>query len=171
MRSRILFAVLAGSLLVALLLGVPLAYTAWLFVEDTARRDLQGRLERMSAEVIAQEGADGLVAGGLDTSSLRLVVPAGGRLLVVYPTPEDAAARLDIGAATVPDPLVESLSMGTSGSLRLEAPSEDMRLLQRQVLVGVTLLVLLSVAVGAVVAVVTARRLADPLREIGRAHV
>lgn len=85
MRSRILFAVLAGSLLVALLLGVPLAYTAWLFVEDTARRDLQGRLERMSAEVIAQEGADGLVAGGLDTSSLRLVVPAGGRLLVVYP--------------------------------------------------------------------------------------
>lgn len=166
MRSRILFAVLAGSLLVALLLGVPLAYTAWLFVEDTARRDLQGRLERMSAEVIAQEGADGLVVGGLDTSSLRLVVPDGGRLLVVYPTPEDAAARLDIGAATVPDPLVESLSMGTSGSLRLEAPSEDMRLLQRQVLVGVTLLVLLSVAVGAVVAVVTARRLADPLRDV-----
>ncbi|KOS56799.1 MULTISPECIES: sensor histidine kinase [Rhodococcus] len=166
MRSRILFAVLAGSLLVALLLGVPLAYTAWLFVEDTARRDLQGRLERMSAEVIAQEGADGLVVGGLDTSSLRLVVPDGGRLLVVYPTPEDAAARLDIGAATVPDPLVESLSMGTSGSLRLEAPAEDMRLLQRQVLVGVTLLVLLSVAVGAVVAVVTARRLADPLRDV-----
>ncbi|MHC3369033.1 sensor histidine kinase [Rhodococcus aetherivorans] len=166
MRRRILFAVLAGSLLVALLLGVPLAYTAWLFVEDTARRDLQDRLDRMSAEIIAQEGADGLVVGGLDTSSLRLVVPDGGRLLVVYPTPEDAAARLDIGAAAVPNPLVESLSMGTSGSLRLEAPSEDMRLLQRQVLVGVTLLVLLSMAVGAVVAVVTARRLADPLRDV-----
>nr|WP_206530674.1 HAMP domain-containing sensor histidine kinase [Rhodococcus aetherivorans] len=161
-----MFAVLAGSLLVALLLGVPLAYTAWLFVEDTARRDLQDRLDRMSAEIIAQEGADGLVVGGLDTSSLRLVVPDGGRLLVVYPTPEDAAARLDIGAAAVPNPLVESLSMGTSGSLRLEAPSEDMRLLQRQVLVGVTLLVLLSMAVGAVVAVVTARRLADPLRDV-----
>ncbi|NGP03964.1 HAMP domain-containing histidine kinase [Rhodococcus sp. 14C212] len=166
MRRRILFAVLAGSLLVALLLGVPLAYTAWLFVEDTARSDLQDRLDRMSAEIIAQEGADGLVDGGLDTSSLRLVVPDGGRLLVVYPTPEDAAARLDIGAAAVPNPLVESLSMGTSGSLRLEAPSEDMRLLQRQVLVGVTLLVLLSMAVGAVVAVVTARRLADPLRDV-----
>ena len=31
---------MATVLLVALLLGVPLAYTAYLFVEDTARRDL-----------------------------------------------------------------------------------------------------------------------------------
>ncbi|HET8992906.1 MULTISPECIES: ATP-binding protein [unclassified Rhodococcus (in: high G+C Gram-positive bacteria)] len=166
MRRRILNAVLAAVLLVALLLGIPLAFTAYLFVEDTTRRDLRDRLERMSDEIIAQEGTDGLVVGGLDTGSLRLLVPDGGRVVVVYPTPENEAARLDIGDATPENPLVESLSMGTSGSLRIEAPSESMRTLQRQVLAAVGFLVLLSVAVGALVAVATARRLAFPLRDV-----
>ncbi len=166
MRRRILNAVLAAVLLVALLLGLPLAFTAYLFVEDTTRRDLRDRLERMSDEIIAQEGTDGLVVGGLDTSSLRLLVPDGGRVVVVYPTPENEAARLDIGDVTPTNPLVESLSMGTSGSLRVEAPSEGMRILQRQVLAAVGFLVLLSVAVGALVAVATARRLAFPLRDV-----
>ncbi len=143
-------------------------YTAYLFVEDTARRDLQDRLERMADEIIAQEGTGGVVVGGLDTSSLRLLVPADGRVVVVYPTPENVAARLDIGAPVVESPIVESLSMGTSGSLRIEVPSESLRTLQQQVLAAVTLLVLLSVAVGALVAVVTARRLADPLRDVAR---
>ena len=170
MRNRILNAVLATMLLVALLLGLPLAYTAYLFVEDTARRDMQERLGRMSEEIIAQEGSDGLVVGGLDTSTVRLLVPDDGRVVVVYPTPENEAARLDIGAGVVMDPLVESLSMGTSGSLRMEIPGERVRTLQHQVLGGVTLLVLLSVVVGALVAVATARRLSDPLREVaGRA--
>lgn len=161
---------MATVLLVALLLGVPLAYTAYLFVEDTARRDLQARLGRMADEIIAQEGTAGLIVGGLDTSSLRLLVPADGRVVVVYPTPENIAARLDIGAPVVESPIVESLSMGTSGSLRIEVPSESLRTLQQQVLAAVTLLVLLSVAVGALVAVATARRLADPLRDVaGRA--
>ncbi|MEE2032462.1 sensor histidine kinase [Rhodococcus chondri] len=168
MRSRILNAVLATVLLVALLLGVPLAYTAWLFVEDTARRDLQERLDRMADEVIAQVGTDGLVVGGLDTSSLRLLVPEGGRVVVVYPTPEDQAARIDIGVPVVEAPLAESLSLGTAGSLRLDMPSEAMRTQQRQVLAAVSFLVLLSVAVGAVVSVATARRLADPLRDVAR---
>ncbi len=134
MRSRILNAVLATVLLVALLLGIPLAYTAFLFVEDTARRDLQNRLERMADEIIAQEGTDGFVVGGLDTSSLRLLVPTDGRAVVVYPTPENVAARLDIGTPVLGASIVESLSMGTSGSLLIEVPSESMRTLQQQVL-------------------------------------
>ncbi|WP_064061091.1 HAMP domain-containing histidine kinase, partial [Rhodococcus pyridinivorans] len=166
MRSRILNAVLATVLLVALLLGIPLAYTAFLFVEDTARRDLQNRLERMADEIIAQEGTDGFVVGGLDTSSLRLLVPTDGRAVVVYPTPENVAARLDIGTPVLGASIVESLSMGTSGSLLIEVPSESMRTLQQQVLAAVSLLVLLSVAAGALVAVATARRLADPLRDV-----
>jgi len=139
-RSRILNAVLATVLLVALLLGIPLAYTAFLFVEDTARRDLQNRLERMADEIIAQEGTDGFVVGGLDTSSLRLLVPTDGRAVVVYPTPENVAARLDIGTPVLEASIVESLSMGTSGSLLIEVPSESMRSLQQQVLAAVSLL-------------------------------
>lgn len=166
MRRRILQSVLAVVVLTGLLLGLPLIYTAWLWVEDFTRRDLQGRLDRMAAEIIAQEGADGMVEGELDTSSLRLVVPEGGKLVVVYPRPEDSASRVDLGAQTVPSPVVESLSMGTSGSLRLEVPSDTMRTLQRQAVVGVTLLVVLSMGVGTAVAVVTAKRLADPLRDV-----
>ncbi|MFZ2528022.1 MAG: HAMP domain-containing sensor histidine kinase [Rhodococcus sp. (in: high G+C Gram-positive bacteria)] len=168
MRRRILNAVLAVVLLVVLLLGIPLAYTAYLFVEDTARRDLQSRLDLMASEILAQEGSEGVIVGGLDTSSMRLLVPDGGRLVIVYPTPEDAAARLDIGAATVSAPILESLSLGTSGSLRMEVPSAGMRTQQRQVLAAVTIIVVLTVAAGAVVAVVTARRLSDPLRDVAR---
>ncbi|WP_137724663.1 sensor histidine kinase [Prescottella subtropica] len=166
MRRRILLSILAVVLLTGLLLGVPLIYTAWLWVEDFTRNEMQSRLDRMAAEIIRQEGDTGVVEGGLDTTSLRLVVPEGGKLVVVYPTPYEGAARLDIGAASVPSPLVESLSMGTSGSLRLEAPSNRMRSLQRQAAGAVTMLVLASIGAGAGVAVVTAKRLADPLRDV-----
>ncbi|GGG12811.1 two-component sensor histidine kinase [Rhodococcoides trifolii] len=168
MRRRILQSILAVVILTGLLLGLPLTYTAWLWVEDFTRSDLQSRLDRMAAEIISQEGGDGRVDGALDTASLRLVVPEGGRLLVVYPTPEDAASRMDIGAPSVARPLVESLSMGTSGSLRLEVPSSHMRTLQQQAVGAVALVVLASIAAGTVVAVVTARRLADPLLQVAK---
>ncbi|GAB2627977.1 HAMP domain-containing sensor histidine kinase [Prescottella soli] len=166
MRRRILLSILAVVIFTGLLLGVPLVYTAWQWVEDFTRSDLQGRLDRMAAEIIVQEGSAGVVENGLDTTSLRLVVPEGGKLVVVYPTPQEGAARLDIGAESVDSPLVESLSMGTSGSLRLEAPSDRMRTLQRQAVGAVTLLVLASMGAGAGVAVVTAKRLADPLKDV-----
>jgi signal transduction histidine kinase len=169
-RRRILQSILAVVILTALLLGVPLIYTAWLWVEDFTRSDLQIRLDRMATEIIAQEGADSVVEGALDIDSLRLLTPSDGRLVVVYPTPDDGAARVDIGEPVVPSPLVESLAMGTSGSLRLEVPSDEMRTQQRQAVGAVALLVLVSVAAGTVVAVVTANRLADPLRDVaGRA--
>ncbi|MGB3773028.1 MAG: HAMP domain-containing sensor histidine kinase [Rhodococcus sp. (in: high G+C Gram-positive bacteria)] len=170
MRRRILQSILAVVILTGMLLGIPLTYTAWLWVEDFTRGDLRTRLERMSSEIIDQEGGDGRVDGGLDTASLRLVVPTGGRLVVVYPTPENPASRLDIGAASVERPIEESLSMGTSGSLLLEVPSEQMRRAQKQAVGAVALVVLASIAAGTVVAVLTARRLANPLLEVaGRA--
>ena len=166
MRRRILLSVLAVVLLTTLVLGLPLMYTAWLWVEDITRNDLQVRLDRMAAEVISQEGDSGLVAGPLDASAVRLLIPTGGKLVVVYPTPADSASRVDIGADAVDNPLVESLSMGTSGSLRLEVPSGDMRVLQRQAVATVALVVLASMAAGTAVAIVTARRLADPLSDV-----
>ncbi|AHK30183.1 MULTISPECIES: sensor histidine kinase [Rhodococcus] len=166
MRRRILQSILAVVILTALLLGVPLIYTAWLWVEDFNRSDLQVRLDRMATEIITQEGINGVVEGDLDTNSLRLLTPAGGRLVVVYPTTDDGAARVDIGESSVQSPLVESLAMGTSGSLRLEVPSDEMRTQQRQAVGAVALLVLVSIAAGTVVAYVTAKRLADPLRDV-----
>ncbi|TQF66035.1 HAMP domain-containing histidine kinase [Rhodococcus spelaei] len=166
MRRRILQSILAVVLVTGLLLGLPLMYTAWLWVEDFSRSDLQARLNRLSSEIISQEGQTGLVVGELDVGSLRLAVPEGGKLSVTYPTPTDPSARIDIGAATVESPLIESISMGRSGSLRLEAPSESMRTLQRQAVGAVALVVLASLAAGTAVASVTARRLADPLQDV-----
>ena len=166
MRRRILLSVLAVVLLTTLVLGVPLMYTAWLWVEDITRNDLQARLDRMAAEIIAQEGSRGLVSGALDTSAVRLLIPDDGQLVVVYPTPEDSASRVDIGAHEVSKPITESLSMGTSGSLRLTVPSHEMRSRQRQAVGAVGLVVIASMAAGTAVAIVTARRLADPLRDV-----
>ena len=168
MRRRILQSILAVVILTALLLGLPLMYTAWLWVEDFTRDDLQRRLDRMASEILSQEGDSGMVVGALDTRSLRLAIPQAGRLVVVYPTPGDAASQVDIGEAFVPAPLVESLSLGASGSLRLEVPSEDMRTLQQQAVGAVGLVVLGSILAGTAVAVLTAKRLADPLRDLPR---
>ncbi|MBJ8338436.1 HAMP domain-containing histidine kinase [Antrihabitans sp. YC3-6] len=166
MRRRILLSILAVVTFTTLVLGIPLMYTAWLWVEDITRNDLQSRLDRIAAEIIAQEGEAGMVNGPLDTSSVRLLVPDGGLLVIVYPTPQDSASRADIGARTVEHALVESLSMGTSGSLRLEVPSDEMRERQKQAVGAVGLVVIASMAAGTAVAVITARRLADPLRDV-----
>ncbi|WP_084436371.1 sensor histidine kinase [Aldersonia kunmingensis] len=166
MRNRILISILAVVILTTMLLGLPLMYTAWLWVEDITRNDMQDRLDRMASVIIAQEGANGMVEGSLDTRGVAPLVPDGGHLVVVYPTPPDRVARLDLGAAEVPDPLVESLSMGTSGSLRLEQPPDEMRSLQRRAVGAVSLVVLAAVAAGTAVAVVTAKRLSDPLRDV-----
>ncbi|MFC4125038.1 sensor histidine kinase [Nocardia rhizosphaerae] len=166
MRRRILRSILTVLTITTVVLGVPLIYTAWLWVEDITRNDLQSRLERIAAEVIAQEMGDGTVHDGLDTRAMRALVPEGGKLTVVYPTPQDNAARSDIGVDHIDEPLVESLSMGTSGSLRLEVPAGPMHARQEQAVAAVALAVLASLGAAFSVAVVTARRVADPLRDV-----
>lgn len=157
---------LAALTLTTVVLGIPLAFTAWQWVADITRSDLRARLDRMSVEIVGQEREDGLVHGVLDLRSVRPLIPAGGRLTIIYPTPEDAALRVDAGAPEVENPVVESLSMGTSGSLRLEVPAAPMHSMQRQAVGAVALVALASLAAGAAVAVVTARRVADPLRDV-----
>ncbi|MGW8648601.1 hypothetical protein ACWGMO_04245 [Nocardia salmonicida] len=93
MRRRILRSILTVLTITTVVLGVPLIYTAWLWVEDITRNDLQSRLERISTEVIAQERVDGTVHDGLDVRAMSALVPEGGKLTIVYPTPDDNAAR------------------------------------------------------------------------------
>ncbi|GAD87789.1 sensor histidine kinase [Nocardia asteroides] len=166
MRRRILRSILTVLTITTVVLGVPLIYTAWLWVEDITRNDLQSRLEQVAAEVIAQERVDGTVHDGLDVRTMRALVPEGGKLTIVYPAPHDNAARTDLGVDQVDDPLVESLSMGTSGSLRLEVPAGPMHARQEQAVAAVALAVLASLGAAFSVAVVTARRVADPLRDV-----
>ncbi|APB01309.1 sensor histidine kinase [Nocardia seriolae] len=165
MRRRILLSMVAALTLTTLVLGVPLAFTAWQWVEDINRNELQNRLISIAAEVTRQEQSDGLVHGELDMHSVRLLVPEGGRLTVVYPA-QEGVHHVDIGADSVANPLVESYSMGGDGSLRLEVPSGPVHSMQLQALGAVAGLVLISLGAGIAVAVVTARRVADPLRDV-----
>ncbi|MFC8531584.1 sensor histidine kinase [Nocardia sp. NPDC057227] len=166
MRRRILRSMLTVLTLTTVVLGLPLVYTAWLWVEDITRNDLRDRLDRMAVEIIAQEQETGTVPGELDTRAVGTLVPDGGKLTIVYPAPLDSAVRIDIGADRVSDPLVESLSMGERGSLRLEVPSGPMHSMQRQAVGAVALAVLASLTAAVTVAVVTARRVADPLSDV-----
>lgn len=159
---------LAALLFTTVVLGVPLAFTAWQWVADLTQNDLRDRLERMSLEVRAQERPDGLVHGSLDLHLVQALIPQGGKLTIVYPTPEDAALSVTAGVSQVNDPVVQSLSMGTFGSLRMEAPSDKMHAMQWQAVGGVALLALASMSSGVAVAMVTARRVADPLRDVAQ---
>ncbi|WP_225730722.1 MULTISPECIES: HAMP domain-containing sensor histidine kinase [unclassified Nocardia] len=166
MRRRILRSILTVLTLTTVVLGLPLTYTAWLWVEDITRTDLRNRLDSISRVIIDQEHGDGTVPGVLDLRSIKPLVPRDGKLTIVYPASQGTPSEMFVGSADVADPLVESLSLGTSVSLRLEIPSAPMHAMQRQAVAVVGLAVLASLGAAVSVAMVTARRVADPLRDV-----
>ena len=157
MRRRILQSTLLVVAITALVLGGPLAITTWQLVEDFTRADLTSRLEQVSARLDPQRGP-----GADDLAAVELAVPPRGRLEVQ----RAGLAPLVIGPDVGADPVAETLPFGTGGAIVLAEPRSVMRTDQVQVTLVVLLLVVLSVATGTVVATLTARRLAEPLRDV-----
>lgn len=154
---------------IGLLLGVPLMFTAWWWVDDTAHQDLDNRLERISSELLRQEGSDGTVSGTLDRDKFRLLVPDEGLLTMNFPesTPTGPEQReVGIGTDFDDQPVSESLALGEAGTLTLSIPQAQVRGRQWGAVGIVSLAVTISVIAGVVVAAVTAGRLADPLEEV-----
>jgi signal transduction histidine kinase len=157
-RRRILQSTLFVVAITALVLGGPLAVTTWQLVEDFARADLTSRLEQVAARLDGPQSVD-----QIDTAALELAVPAGGRLTVE----QVGQPALVLGVADLgPDPVVEALPLGPGFRLTLAQPEAVVRTEQVQLTLIVVLLVVASVATGTVVATVTARRLAEPLRDV-----
>ncbi|WP_155976985.1 HAMP domain-containing sensor histidine kinase [Nocardia sp. 348MFTsu5.1] len=154
---------------IGLLLGVPLMFTAWWWVDDTAHQDLDNRLDRISSELLRQEGSDGTVSGNLDRDKFRLLVPDEGLLTMNFPvsTPIGLEQReVGIGTDFDDQPVSESLALGEAGTLTLSIPQAQVRSRQWGAVGIVSLAVTISVIAGVVVAAVTAGRLADPLEEV-----
>jgi len=151
-RRRILQSTLLVVTITALVLGGPLAITTWRLVEDFTRGELQGRLQQIERRLDVDT----------DMSAIELAVPAGGRLVVALPGRSPEITGGEVGA----DPVTETLPFGSGGVITLEEPQSQMRAQQVQVTLIVLLLVVLSVGTGAVVATVTARRLAEPLSDV-----
>ena len=161
MRRRILISTLLVVAITVTVLGGPLAITTWRLVEDFTHADLAGRLRQVVNTLDAQLQSDRPV----DLSTVAIAVPPGGSLVVR--TPRGTSA---IGAIDDPDQVSETALLGINGSAAISEPSEEMRTRQLQATALVLAAIVLSVAVGAVVATLTARRLADPLQQVaGRA--
>jgi signal transduction histidine kinase len=158
MRRRILQSTLIVVALTALVLGGPLAITTWRLVEDFSRSDLTSRLEQLGERLDGSAELD-----SNDRAAIELAVPQHGQLII---EPGGTTAPITFGDDPGPDPVAETLPFGPGGSLTMAAPRYLMRTEQLQVTAIVLLLIVLSVAVGTVVATVTARRLAEPLSDV-----
>jgi signal transduction histidine kinase len=156
-RRRILQSTLLVVTITALVLGVPLAITTWRLMEDFTRADLLDRLEQVATRLDGPGSFD-----TVDQDDLRLAVPSRGRL-----TLEEAGRPVQVlGTDVGTDPITETLPVWPGAVITLAEPRELLRTEQLQVTLVVLLLVVLSVGTGAVVATVTARRLAEPLRDV-----
>ncbi|TQM42672.1 ATP-binding protein [Pseudonocardia cypriaca] len=155
MRRRILQSTLLVVAITALVLGGPLAITTWRLVEDIHRADLLSRLEQVAARL-------DIAGATIDRAAIELAVPAGGRLVLQRAGEPDQVVGAEVGD----DPVSESLPFAPGDVLVMQEPLQLMRTEQLQVTAVVLLLVVLSVGTGAVVATVTARRLAEPLRGV-----
>ena len=158
MRRRILLAILLAVAVTGAALGVPLGVTTWLLVENLTREDLASSAQRIAA-ILDDQLADGRA---LDLGQVRAAVPKNGNLTVV----RQGTPPLWYGRRLGPDVVVETVPIAQNGTVRLAIPAEPMRTQQTQVAAAVLLVVVLSVGMGTVVATVTARRLAQPLRHV-----
>lgn len=157
MRRRILQATLLAVAVTAVALGLPLGFSALKLVADLTTADLSTRAQQIATLLDEQVAAQ----QPIDLTAARIAVPDGARL-IVRTRQHDYIYGPDPGES----PLVESVPMVQSGTVTIAAPSSPVRTQQVQVGSLVVLLVVLSAGTGMIVASVTARRLADPLRHV-----
>ncbi|WP_020668129.1 ATP-binding protein [Amycolatopsis nigrescens] len=158
MRRRILLAILLAVAVTGAALGIPLGVVAWLLVDNLARETLASDAQKIAAS-LDSDLAENKV---LDLDQVLVAVPPDGRLTVRRPEEPPMIAGVDPGT----DLITETVPIARQGTVELAIPAGPLRARQTQVTVGVVLLVVLSVGTGTVVATVTARRLAKPLRHV-----
>ncbi|QWF79304.1 ATP-binding protein [Amycolatopsis sp. CA-230715] len=158
MRRRILLAILLAVAVTGVALGIPLGVTAWVLVENLASESLASQAQPIAATVDSQLANREPV----DMEKLRVAVPNDGALTVrQIGKPDRVAGVFPTGGA-----LVQVVPIASGGTVELAVPRGPLRARQTQVTVAVILLVVLSVGTGTIVATVTARRLAKPLRHV-----
>ncbi len=141
-----------------LVLGTPLALASWRLVDHTARADLQTRLAQLVPRLDALDPQLPSVGRG----SIARALPPGAQLVVDSP----GTPRLVIGADPGAGAVVESVALGRRGTIRLAVPGSRVRNEQLRAVGLVCLVGGLSVAVGAAIATLTARRLTGPLQDV-----
>ena len=160
MRRRILTSILLVIAATVLTLGVPLAVVSWRLVDDLLLQELDGRLQSMEASISLRDEE----TSQIDLSTLRVAIPAGGRLEIHLAGTPDRG----IGAAPSSDIYSGSVALPGGGQLLLSLPMDRLREERWKALSLVAGAVLLSILVGTGIALVLARRLATPLSDVAR---
>jgi signal transduction histidine kinase len=157
MRRRILQATLLAVAVAVVVLGLPLGFSALKLVEDITNKEISQRAQQIATALDEQ------VAAGqpINLKVVHVAVPKGARLNV-RAQGQDFTYGPDPGE----NPLVQSVPMVRSGYVTIATPIEPVRTQQLQVAGLVLMLVVISAGTGMVVASLTARRLADPLRHV-----
>ncbi|GAB3509562.1 ATP-binding protein [Amycolatopsis cihanbeyliensis] len=158
MRRRILLAILLAVAVTGAALGIPLGVTAWVLVDNLTREDLLARAQQIAAIVDSQIANRQQV----DVGDLRAGIPENGLLVLRQPGVVERRLGDDPGSEVV----AERVPIAQGGSVEVIIPAGPLQTTQTQVVLIVVLLVLASVGTGTVVATVTARRLAKPLRHV-----
>lgn len=158
MRRRILLAILLAVAVTTLALGIPLGYVALLQVETTTREELQTRAQQIGVVL------DGDLANNRepDIADVESLVPPSGRLEVTLPGNPPQSVGPDLGG----DMLSESIRIVREGKVVIQVPAGPTRTRQTQVAGLVVLVVVITIAIASGVAIVTARRLAQPLGHV-----
>lgn len=166
---------IASLVAMGIMFGVPMTVITWDWFSTTAHQDLSRRLKRMSEHVLAEEAAGRPVpAHDLDLEQFRLLVPPNGRLTLSYKivNPNVPGKYLrgtrQIGYAFDGTAISESVNLGPNADLTLAIPQDDVRPTQLLAVLTLLLAVVIAVIGGALVAVVTARRLSEPLSDVAR---
>ncbi|ALG13633.1 ATP-binding protein [Kibdelosporangium phytohabitans] len=158
MRRRILLAILLAVAVTTLALGIPLGYVALQQVETLTREELQTRAQQIGV-VLDDDLANNREPDIADAESL---VPPGGRLIVALPGRPSQSIGPDLGE----DMLAESIKIVREGTVVIQVPAGPTRTRQTQVAGLVVLVVVITIAIASGVAIVTARRLAQPLGHV-----
>ncbi|EGD56627.1 HAMP domain-containing sensor histidine kinase [Gordonia neofelifaecis] len=175
MRHRILKMMIASLVAMGVMFGVPMTIITWDWFATSAHQDLSQRLKRMSEHVLAEEAAGRAVQPhDLDLEQFRLLVPSNGRLTLTYRVPDPTApggydrGTRQLGYVFDGAAVSESVNLGPNADLTLAIPQEDVRPTQLLAVLTMLLAILVAVVGGAMVAVVTARRLSEPLSDVAR---
>jgi signal transduction histidine kinase len=156
-RRRILRAILLAVAVTACALGIPLGYSAVIVVQSTKADTFQATAQNAATEVDTQ------LADQHTVDPARLATTLNGALATI--TYQNGHTQT-IGKPQGDSVLTFVAPLAQGGQLVLTEDARPLRQLQAELTGLIALLVVLSVGTGTVVATVTARRLAEPMRHV-----
>jgi signal transduction histidine kinase len=155
MRNRLLRNTIGLVLVTVLVLGIPLAIVSGYLVADGVRSSIAVRAESIAA-ALSEQLVD---TGQITINRVAAAVPAGWRLEFLGPTGEVDA----IGAPAADHMIAVAVPTFDGGVLTLRSPDGEMNSARWRAYGLVAAAVLVSLLVGAGIALFTARRLVSPL--------